>query len=301
MFLDEQSDLLKCLECRLVGAPPKFNMPPPPPPPAHMFLNAYDPIDSIVNELGRKQLLKRCFRLKRFLFHNSNNNLIKQQRPEADYEPAGTSANNLLAATDSFTSTQSLYIVLACFVMFLIVLSIALVFLIKLFRIKKEFSEKKNSFNTNNSMTTSSTVSSTKSSLLTAKSISSLNVAATTTTIPKELQYNQLQLNTQYLQAVPKMHNMNIDEYAEINSQNVYNQYDSNYVDPRAQLNSNSMSSIESASTAPLILHTLAQNNFNNSAAFLIANNNALLFLNQLKQQQDLLANTNPANMYYVC
>lgn len=290
LFAEQTNEsLLKCLECRLVGKPPKFNLQPPPMPPVEILQQ----LDINVDDL----LKRKCLKLKPASTASLND--------ESSSDLAQSSASLVTVSTPFLlTSTQSFYIFIACLIVFFIVLFVACFFLIKLYRIKKQLDERVNSKSTSDliranrqhifnclssSLTSSSASSTTSSNTINSNLILTPSNYITDSKSDKSsdgpLIYNQLfsynsSNGSYYLQSIPasnsvnqtKLHNL--DEYAEINSQTyhnrniIYNQYD-----PRVQsvLNSNSSSSIESNSChlAPLIQNnrTLA-----NQAGFIFLN-----------------------------
>lgn len=125
------SNLIKCLECRLVGAPPVFSMPPPPVPPAHFFQQFNLSNKQITDQL--KQIkLKNCLSIKHSNLATNLNNEPNAKRVQF------LSESNFESILEKFTPDQSLYIFLACLVIFIIVLSVAFVFIYKLIRLKNE-------------------------------------------------------------------------------------------------------------------------------------------------------------------
>lgn len=299
-MLDEQ--LLKCLECRLLASPPKFNLPPPPPPPA--LLNSLLK-DNVYDGFNNMKFLKKCLRMKYFL-----NGITQQKSNTANSMPLGNEKIVNLKQQQQqnywlFTSPETLYMFFfICTILFLVVLIIAIVFLFKLFKIKKELGQSKNK-NLSNSLTTSDTASSVSSS-------NTINSQLLSLKQENDSQfYNQLfaNINTnnsqqrvynQYLQSLPIKPEQNLDEYAEIASQLYeksvqYTSYEAAYLEKLRLSNANL--TVSQASTV--------SNQGRNSGAYLLTNNNSnkqngLLMMNQMypndfKQQQQQV------NTYYVC
>lgn len=299
-MLDEQ--LLKCLECRLLASPPKFNLPPPPPPPA--LLNSLLK-DNVYDGFNNMKFLKKCLRMKHFL-----NGFTQQKSNTANSMPLGNEKIVNLKQQQQqnywlFTSPETLYMFFfICTILFLVVLIIAIVFLFKLFKIKKELGQSKNK-NLSNSLTTSDTASSVSSS-------NTINSQLLSLKQENDSQfYNQLfaNINTnnsqqrvynQYLQSLPIKPEQNLDEYAEIASQLYeksvqYTSYEAAYLEKLRLSNANL--TVSQASTV--------SNQGRNSGAYLLTNNNSnkqngLLMMNQMypndfKQQQQQV------NTYYVC
>jgi hypothetical protein len=312
IFTNEQSDLIKCLECRLVGQPPKFNLKPPP-----------ELSDDLLEQLNlnKNDLLKfkKCISLKSNQLFNSN----EIQTESASASLATTATTSLLPFT--LTSTQSFYIFMICLIVFLLVLIIAFIFLIKLYRIKKQLESANNITNSKSTSDliknnrqqifnclSSSLTSSSASSTTSSNTINS-NLILTPTLFSQQQQqtkkstnneqfpifYNQLFTFNPQVQTNNINNNKQIianDEYAEINSQTykfeIYNQYDPN--NNRSVLNSNSVSSIESNSLAPLI----------HNSRTLLANQNGLFYLNPTvinnNNNNNNNINTFKSNLHYV-
>jgi hypothetical protein len=178
----EHSRLVKCLECRLVGAPPRFDLTPPPPLPAtlDLFTTTSDLLNSLnlpENRQLARQLknikLKKCLlRAYSTLLPSSNNNNLPitttTTATTMSPDEVFTSSSSLLRLTQE----QSLIIFWTSFVLFLIVLTIAAIFTYKLFQIRAQLKHCKaltlNNTTTNNS---SSSVSSTKSNTMSSNLI----------------------------------------------------------------------------------------------------------------------------------
>ena len=290
-MLDEQ--LLKCLECRLLAKPPKFDMPPPPPPPALLNSLFKD------NAFDQKRFLKKCLRMKHFL------NGIQQQTNTPNSLPLGN--ENIIEDSNKqnfwlFNSPETLYMFFfVCTILFLVVLIIAIVFLFKLFKIKKELGQNKN---LTNSLTTSDTVSTVSSSNTINSQLLSLKQDNDSQCTNSPQFYNQLFANinsnnqqrvyNQYLQTIPIKTEQNLDEYAEIASQLYeksiqYTSCEAAYLEKLRLSNANT--TVSQASTVS------SQGRI--SGSYLLTNNqNGLLMMNQYKQQQQ---QQQPLNTYYVC
>ena len=139
---DEQLNLIKCLECRLLAPPPLFDMPPPPPlSPELIDILSQDSS----SERPRRQLSKmspsqqrRCLKFKNILI---SRNIISHSPPTN--EGIKSNVNKLAGAASAtplinLTTNQSMLLFLACFLVFLVVLTVAFVLLAKLFRIRKQ-------------------------------------------------------------------------------------------------------------------------------------------------------------------
>lgn len=290
----QESALIKCLECRLVGKPPKFNLAAPPPLPADILeqLNADD--FNTIQQLKHK----KCLKSNKFL------NVLQQQHKQ-------TTVNDMLIQSSSLvttapfilTSTQSFYIFIICLIVFFLVLFVAFLFLIKLYRIKKQLEERSNSKSTSDLIKSnrqhifnclSSSLSSSSASSTTSSNTINSNLILTPMNQEQnktDLAYNQLFTFNPNSSCYLQQKLQNLDEYAEISSQTykydknvVYNQYDS-------RLQSNSSSSIETSSTA-CNLAPLIQN-----SRQLLASQNGLIFFNPTIINQD----TMKSNLYYVC
>lgn len=296
------AQLLKCLECRLVGAPPKFDLPPPPPPPEFInsLLGISEKTDSFnMKQLYRKKMLARCLKIKNFISETTSSSvsskLTKNSMP-VNEEKVEQSESFIF----QLNSAESLYLFFfICAILFLIVFIVALVFLFKLFRIRKDLhkstSDSQFSKTMSSSLTNSTSAGSDTSSSNTINS-QILSIKQETDSQSSQF-YNQLfsqqRVCNQYLPAVPRV--VSCDEYTEISSQYAPN-YDSAYLE-KLKLNCQSIAE-----------DTLRTNQMRNSA-YLVANNstNALLMMNQLgqlNQNKGLVhqqqQNVQP-NVYYVC
>lgn len=137
-LLEAESFLIKCLECRLIGPPPRFNLTQPPSLPAELINS--DLFASLLNDNGNKQQLLRQLKnikLKRCLGRGLDLNplgsvnyssSLQQQQPGVD----------VMSRMLDLTPAESLLVFLISFTLFVIVLLIALIFVIKLFRIRKQ-------------------------------------------------------------------------------------------------------------------------------------------------------------------
>lgn len=282
-LIDEQ--LLKCLQCRLAGSPPKFNLPPPPPPPAF--------IDSLFNDnsnnkkfdftdFNKDKLIRRCLRLKAMLNPSSTEQLDNSPSLSLD---SGVRIEQSSRSFLDFTSTESLYLFfLICTILFVIVLIVAIVFIIKLIKIKKHLNKSQSDSQISKStfLTNSSTVSSSNT----------INSQLSSLKESDSQLYNQLfnhqRINNQYFPAPQNKAASNSEDYTEISSQ-VY--LDTAYLEKLKQN-----------------CHNMALGHFNgntirNSGAYLVANSHqqpgGLVFLNQFPIQQQ--QQTNGPNMYYAC
>lgn len=177
----EHSRLVKCLECRLVGAPPRFDLTPPPPLPStlDLFTTTSDLLNSL-NLPENRQLARQLknIKLKKCLLRaystllpssNNNNNLpitTTTTTTSPDEVFTSSSSSSLLRLTQE----QSLIIFWTSFVLFLIVLTIAAIFTYKLFQIRAQLKHCKaltlNNTTNNSSSSSSSTKSNTMSSNL---------------------------------------------------------------------------------------------------------------------------------------
>lgn len=126
------SNLIKCLECRLVGAPPAFDMPPPPVPPMEFFREFNLSNKQITDQL--KQIkLKKCLNIK-----NSNLATNLNEASDKRVQSSLLSSSNIESILQNLTPNQSLYIFLACLIIFIVVLIVAFVFIYKLVRLRNE-------------------------------------------------------------------------------------------------------------------------------------------------------------------
>lgn len=285
-LIDEK--LLKCLQCRLAGSPPKFNLPPPPPPPAF--------IDSLFNDNGnnnnkfdftnfnKDKLIRRCLRLKALLNPSSTQHSDKSPSLSLD---SGIKIEQSSRSILDFTSTESLYIFFfVCTIIFLIVLTVALVFLVKLFKIKKHLNKSQSDSQISKStfLTSSSTVSSSNT----------INSQLSSLKESDSQLYNQLfnhqRINNQYFPAPQNKVVSNSEDYTEISSQ--------------AYLDTAYLEKLKQSCHNMALLGQFNENTIRNSGGYLVANANqqpgGLIFLNQFPIQQQQQTCGTP-NMYYVC
>lgn len=133
------SALLKCLECRLVGAPPVFKLAPPPAPPAEFLLNLHLNENKPLAKQLKQIQLKRCLKVKNFLNKiNTSNQSNTKSSPLSSISNEHYESLQTNSLFYNLTPNQSLLIFIICFLIFLIVLTIAFVFLYKLFRLRNE-------------------------------------------------------------------------------------------------------------------------------------------------------------------
>lgn len=191
----ENSLLIRCLECRLIRPPPKFQLTPPPAFPADLltpeFLHSLTQPD---NRHIARQL--RNIKLKRCLTNSASNHHHQQQRLNdlVDSNQHASAASVVIQPQQPLllTHEQSLVVFFVSFVLFLIVLSVAVFFTLKLLKIRRQLSQM-NTFKTlNKSSTTSgSGTSSGSSSLSKSNTITSSELILTTPTSSSHHQQNQ--------------------------------------------------------------------------------------------------------------
>ena len=163
------NDLLKCLECRLIGAPPVFNLAPPPKLPID-FLLVELPINEDLFYLTNKR--KAASMSKRQKCLNLKNYLSTQIRSVEAAEHSKSSSLSSSASTIDesqhiyLNQTQSLLLFTICFLIFLIVLFVAFIFLYKLFKIKKQLNTCKSANKLSSSLTSASSTSTAPTSLM---------------------------------------------------------------------------------------------------------------------------------------
>lgn len=197
-----ETPLLKCLECRLVGAPPKFDLPPPPPLPMfgdEMFADRANGLNT------NERFLKRCFRFPGFGVPVESTTSL----------PLNNEASQLVSKL--IHSDQALYaFFLACSVLFAALLVIAIVFLAKLLRVKKQLSAAASDSHLSQKTLSASITSSTASSNMS----SSNTMCSQLSNSHHPHFYNELfvvpRVNNHYLQP-----QTGFDEYAEITSQHL--------------------------------------------------------------------------------
>lgn len=157
----ENSLLIKCLECRLIGAPPKFTMGPPPALPAEFLTtDLLQSLNFVENRQLARQLknikLKRCHLVQSHPIDVDSSNLASIQHQEMiDHSQI------------ALTQEQSILVFLISFLLFLIVLTIAGIFTIKLIRVRRQFKEFKSLNKT--SSTASSSTNMSKSNTITSE------------------------------------------------------------------------------------------------------------------------------------
>jgi len=330
----EEFSMIKCLECRLIGRPPKFAMQPPPAPSADILAQLN--LDPNLNDfITSKKHLKKCINKSRSIIEaafSATDNSAETNSISTNNDVLIQSSASLVTSSTPFilNSTQSFYIFVMCLIVFFLVLFVAFLFLIKLYRIKKQLESQQsisNSKSTSDLLINknrqqifnclSSSLSSTSASSTTSSNTISSNLILTPTSLlpehsnsnnnnkdtncSKTCLYNQLFTfnpnSTSYLHAVPFSCNQmkQPDEYAEINSQTY--KYEKNIIYNQydeSALNSNSAYSIDSNSQLGPLIR---------HSRALLANQSGLLFLNQ-----SLINNTNntenlfkTANFYYGC
>jgi hypothetical protein len=249
--LFEASTLLKCLSCRMVGEPPKFDLKPPPPPP--LFFQFDDLIDEIKTP---KQQYQRCSKYR---------NILKTLEKALSFKSTQTTPTTIPVIENEFLNQnpkQSILIFIACFSLFLIVLTIAFFLLHKLFKLRKQVKEvtisksnlQKQLNNNNNNLfqclsssndgrshSISSSSSSTSSnnsksntmnsqlistpsnSILTElDATSSTSSTTTTTTVPSHEQHQQQRLNNAYLLYRQQLQQHLINQQQQFDSSNHY-------------------------------------------------------------------------------
>lgn len=166
VFESKQSQLIKCLECRLVGPPPIFNLPPPPALPKS-FLDANSDLFKILKPLKSASSSKRaCANLKTYLFKN---NIIPKQIIANKNKLESTETDS--ASQFYLNHAQTLVLFLVCLFVFLVVLFVAFIFLYKLFKIRKQIKTTK--LNSNKCLSSSLSSSSSSSSNSKSNTISS--------------------------------------------------------------------------------------------------------------------------------
>ena len=149
---EEQLNLIKCLECRLLAPPPVFDMPPPPPlsPEFIDMLNQQQQQVDTNNERRKSKLSpsqqRRCLKFKNILI--SRNIIPAQpiesiQKTKSEGYVSHAKSNSKLGIASAtplinLTTNQSMVLFLACFLVFLIVLTVALVLIVKHFSIRKK-------------------------------------------------------------------------------------------------------------------------------------------------------------------
>lgn len=220
----ENSLLIKCLECRLIRPPPKFDLGPPPPLPADLltadFLHSLNVAEN--RELARQLKnikLKKCLPVSRAAFAS----------------PASMSLDSVIVAQQPLTLSheQSLAVFVISFALFLAVFAIAVFFTVKLVKIRRQLREFK-SLNKSGTTTATATTSSglmSKSNTITSaeliltpasdsgafynqlfettKQLSSSSSSSASTTSsnasnsPKQQPYHVQRAYEHYLQAVP--------------------------------------------------------------------------------------------------
>ena len=188
-----EDTLIKCLKCRLIGAPPAFNLPPPPAPPmALLFASApsapapasKNNIHTLFNQrqassLNQHQAHKRCPRVKAYMrsvVASDYNTRTKHQpriQPAVDTPRAASGLSATLSSIFAFDMSQAhTVLVFTAFVVLLLAALVAtLVVLVKLCRLRKrldhaDYHTTKSSKHTDtdhNSLASSSTSTSPKS------------------------------------------------------------------------------------------------------------------------------------------
>ena len=127
------SQLLKCLECRLVGAPPKFDLPPPP----ELTLEQF--AELLGTGADRKSFFKqlKCVKAKKgqvfsAINRNSQNNMLSTL---SDSTPTATVEKIKLFNSEFYlTQTQSILIFVSCLLIFFTLILVAFIFIYKLFK-----------------------------------------------------------------------------------------------------------------------------------------------------------------------
>ncbi|CAF0708420.1 unnamed protein product [Brachionus calyciflorus] len=166
------SNLIKCLECRLVGAPPVFKMQPPPLPPVE-FLKNFNLTDKFLTKQLRQIQLKKCLSIRKYV-SNLNTNLNSSNDVENTLQSSLLSSSQLESVFQKLTPNQSFYIFIACLILFLIVLSIAFIFIYKLIRLrnelKKTYAKSSNLLSENGSINSNLIITPSTSSIIDEKS-----------------------------------------------------------------------------------------------------------------------------------
>ena len=284
--------LLKCLQCRLAGSPPKFSLPPPPPPPAfidNLFSGATSDNNKFdLTNFNNNKIIRRCLRLKAMLKPTTQTGTNISPSPSIDNDVSIEQSRPTSSLFD-LSSTDSLYLFFfICAILFMAVLVVALVFLYKLFKIKKHINKSQSDSQISKStfLTNSSTVSSSNT----------INSQLSSLKESDSQLYNQLfnhhqRINNQYFPAQATTANSNSNEdYTEISSQ-VY--LDTGYLEKLKQ-SCHNMALLGQFNEAQAV---------RTSGSYLVTNGHlnagGLIFVNQFPIQQQL--QNGVQSMYYVC
>ncbi|RNA11799.1 hypothetical protein BpHYR1_016721 [Brachionus plicatilis] len=199
------SNLIKCLECRLVGAPPPFTMPPPPAPPVQFF-QQFNLSNKLITDQLKQIKLKKCLDIKSSnLATNLNESSAKRVQSSL------LASSNLESMLQRLTPDQSLFIFVACLLVFILVLIVAFIFIYKLIRLRNELNKTCSSKSSGNLLAENGSINSNSSmddkSQFTSYNLiplydSASNVStASKNTSTSYLFYNQLFESTKHLMA----------------------------------------------------------------------------------------------------